>query len=218
MKLGRGNALKSYCNYIWCIITTGYVVDVSAPWAVCDKCSRGWDVIVTNCFFVCICLFVCFYLFVCIACGHICVFCGCRHWCVTKAVTRTRRDWCSRNFLQSLMWPQLVTKFTSVQLSKNFLYQIMLLFFWSVFCQLVPSRGKSVAKKINRYNKKIQTAKGDVCNHASISIQILLCLARAVYGAVQWLKNEKQLLPVELCPRRSFHTKLIVPERGGGKK
>ena len=35
--------------------------------------------------------------------------------------------------------------------------------------------------------------------------------------AVQWLKNEKQLLPVELCPHRSFHTKLIVPERVGGK-
>ena len=139
----------------------------------------GWDVIVTNCFFVCVCLFVCYCLFV-FGCGHICVFCGYRLWCVT----RTRRDWCSRNLWQSLIWTQLVTKFTSFLIVKKTSYQIFFpnlgfcedLFFANQ-CQVVVSQWQK-HKQIKSRN--FQTVKGHVCNHASISIQILLCLARAV--------------------------------------
>ena len=89
MKLGGGKALKSDWSYNTIeqlnlmFITTGYLVDAPALWAVCDKCSCGWDVIVTWCLFLCLFVF---------ACGHICVFCGYRHWCVTEAVTRSKRD------------------------------------------------------------------------------------------------------------------------------
>ena len=37
-------------------------------------------------------VFVCLSLFFVFGCGHVCVFCGYRHWCVTESVTRTRRD------------------------------------------------------------------------------------------------------------------------------
>ena len=40
-------------------ITTGYVVDAPALWAVCDKCSCGRDAIVTCCLFVCLFVFIC---------------------------------------------------------------------------------------------------------------------------------------------------------------
>ena len=150
---------------------------------LCVISALWWDVIVTNCFFVCICLFVCYCLFV-FGCGHICVFCGYRLWCVTESVTRTRRDWCSRNLWQSLIWTQLVTKFTSFLIVKKTSYQIFFpnlgfcedLFFANQ-CQVVVSQWQK-HKQIKSRN--FQTVKGDVCNHASISIQILLCLARAV--------------------------------------
>ena len=67
MKLGGGKALKSDWSYntieqlYLMFITTGYLVDAPALWAVRDKCSRGWDVIVTNCLFLF--LFVCSFVF-----------------------------------------------------------------------------------------------------------------------------------------------------------
>ena len=49
--------------------------------------------------------------------------------------------------------------------------------FFANQCQVVVSQWQK-HKQIKSRN--FQTVKGDVCNHASISIQILLCLARAV--------------------------------------